>query len=358
MSQENYLGYVHSFRGFAILNVVAIHAIAFALLIPMDWQLDTTNPMVMLNELLFHDATLFFALISGLLFSSILRARGYPSFYKSKVINVLLPYIFCTLVFTMMRWNASNTGLTLPDDAADYFTAILPNLIKGEAQFTFWYIPLLLILFILTPLLNKLTLLRSYSAAWVWLVMLLPLIFSRPEFSPETSQINAGAVIYFSGAYTVGIFLGNDLENLLNKLARFRFYLIMTVIVSSAAIAWLMYNEINRFGYFSLQESLFYLQKLSMATLVLLWLRNRGEKQPYWLKIFANEAFSIYFLHAFFISLLGMHFWDFQHITDYQPWTMYFFGVANFVFSLAMSMIVVWLLRKMFGRRSRMLVGS
>jgi len=58
MSSNGFLGYVHSFRGFAILNIVAIHALAFAQLIPADWELDKTTPLYVLTETLFHDSTL------------------------------------------------------------------------------------------------------------------------------------------------------------------------------------------------------------------------------------------------------------------------------------------------------------
>ena len=68
MSKNGFLTYVHSFRGFAILNIVAIHSFAFAQLIPADWNLDRTSLFYILNETLFHDSTIYFALISGLLF--------------------------------------------------------------------------------------------------------------------------------------------------------------------------------------------------------------------------------------------------------------------------------------------------
>ena len=65
MKKNGYLGYVHSFRGFAILNIVAIHALAIALVVPADWKPDITSPLFVLNETLFHDSTLYFALISN-----------------------------------------------------------------------------------------------------------------------------------------------------------------------------------------------------------------------------------------------------------------------------------------------------
>jgi surface polysaccharide O-acyltransferase-like enzyme len=356
---KGYLGYVHSFRGFAILNIVAIHAIAFALLLPADWDLDPTSPLYVLNEMLFHDATVYFALISGLLFSSILRPRGYRRFYRSKLLNVLVPYLFCTVVFSAMNWNIDGTGvLALPQDWSSYVNSILPNLFRGEAQFTYWYIPVLLFLFAITPLLSRLTRFHSYAVIPAWLIMFLPLIFSRPEFDPELSQVTVGTLMYFSGAYTVGIYLGNNLEQRLDKIAGYRKYLYAGAVATSVAITLLQFSQVNRFGDFSLQESLFYIQKLCMAALVLLWLRDLATHQPRWMTFFANEAFSIYFLHAFFVALLAEALWKFQHNQALLPWSIYLASIAYFAFALAMSLLVVFLLRQALGRWSRVLVGS
>jgi surface polysaccharide O-acyltransferase-like enzyme len=359
MNDKTYLHYVHSFRGFAILNIVAIHAIAFALLVPKDFVPDTTAPLYVLNETLFHDSTLYFALISGLLFSSILQARGYQRFYRSKLLYVVSPYVFCTVVFSLVRWNSSGTGLlALPSGVQDYLASILPNLLHGEAQFTYWYIPVLLFLFAMTPLLSRLAGARSWAAAPAWLIMLSPLAFSRPEFSEGVDQLTAGTLIYFAGAYTVGLYLGQDLESRLDRIAGWRKPLFALAIVTTAALAALQFAGINRFGAFSLQESLFYLQKLSLAGIVLLWLRSRLENQPRWLTVFANEAFSIYFLHIFFILLLGDLLWTQLRDPAWQPLSSYLAGPVYFLFALFMSMLLIYVLRALLGRHSRVLVGS
>jgi membrane-bound acyltransferase YfiQ involved in biofilm formation len=145
----------------------------------------------------------------------------------------------------------------------------------------------------------------------VWIVVLLPLIFSRPPFEDGIIQVNAGSVIYFSGAYTVGIYLGNSLETRLDYLANCRRLLLVGTVITSALITALQLNDINRFGGFSLQESLYYVQKLCIAALILLWLRSRSKNQPIRLTSFADAAFSIYFLHAFFILVLAHILWNF-----------------------------------------------
>jgi surface polysaccharide O-acyltransferase-like enzyme len=359
MSDNGFLGYVHSFRGFAILNIVAIHAVVVALIVPADWNPDTAAPLYVLNETLFHDSTLYFALISGMLFSSILHARGYQRFYRNKLLYVLSPYVFCTLVFSMVRWNSQGTGvLALPSGWSDYVDSILPNLMHGEAQFTYWYIPVLFFLFAITPLLNRLVRTTGRAAIPVWMVMLSPLAFSRPEFQAGVNQITFGTLIYFTGAYTVGMYLGEDLETRLDYISRYRKPLLAVAASSSVIIAMLQFSQVNRFGHFSLQESLYYVQKLAIAAVVLLWLRDREEAQPRWMSYFANEAFSIYFLHIFFILLLADVFWPYRHSADIQPLGLYLGGPVYLAFALFMSMLVVYLARRLVGRHSRVLIGS
>lgn len=359
MLKAGYLGYVHSFRGFAILNVVAIHALAIAVLIPRNWVGDPTSPISVVSETLFHDSTIYFALISGLLFSSVLRARGYASFFRNKAMYVLLPYIVCTLVFSLMRFNDEGTGvIAWPSGWSDYLDSVWPNLVFGKAQFTYWYLPVLLILFAITPLLSVMTQAKSYAAIPIWLVMLAPLLFSRPGFGDGEDQIVAGTVIYFVGAYAVGVYLGNQLEPLLDRIATYRKQLIAAAVLGSVLLIGLQFAEVNRFGSYSLQETVYYIQKLSMAALVLLWLRALENKQPRWLTYFANEAFSIYFLHIFFMLLLAELGWVYLRDPRFLPWSVYLGGLAFFAFALAMSVLVVWLLRSLLGKNSRLLIGS
>jgi surface polysaccharide O-acyltransferase-like enzyme len=359
MKKTGFLGYVHSFRGFAILNIVAIHALALALVIPANWDADRTAPLFVLNETLFHDSTLYFALISGLLFSAVLRVRGYQRFYRNKLLYVWCPYLCCTVVFSVLRWNTEGTGVfTWPPGLSDYLGSIAPNLVRGEAQFTYWYIPVLFFLFAMTPLLSQLTRARPPVGVLAWAVMLLPLAFSRPEFEDGALQVTAGTLLYFTGAYTAGIYLGNDLEGRLDRIARYRSPLVVIVVAASLLLMLLQFAEINRFGSFSLQESVYYVQKMGIAALVLLWLRGLAAGQPRWLRFFASEAFSIYFLHVFFMLLLAEVFWDILLDPAYQPWSIYLAGPVYFAFALAMSVGVVHLLRRLLGKHSRLVIGS
>ena len=87
---------IHAFRGFAILNVMAIHMFAFLLMAAEKVEQPANQAIAILgrsNKTLFHDATLYFTIISGILYSAVLKERGYKRFYLSKLSYVVIPYI-------------------------------------------------------------------------------------------------------------------------------------------------------------------------------------------------------------------------------------------------------------------------
>ena len=100
---------MHAFRAFAILNIVAIHALAGWLYFsgPVVLADSTLESISRLVELLFHESTIYFALISGLLYSLVLHRRGVASFARGKALNVLVPYALLTALFTALDWNST-----------------------------------------------------------------------------------------------------------------------------------------------------------------------------------------------------------------------------------------------------------
>ena len=81
-----YLHDLHAFRGVAILAIVMAHAAGLVLIQNARAAGGTQfAPTVKaINEVLWHDSTVFFALISGLLFSAVLAPRGWRAFFRGK----------------------------------------------------------------------------------------------------------------------------------------------------------------------------------------------------------------------------------------------------------------------------------
>jgi surface polysaccharide O-acyltransferase-like enzyme len=352
-SQRPFLGYVHSFRGFAILNVVMIHCVGLSLSVANHFIPDPGNPLVIINETLFHGSTIYFALISGLLFSSILCPRGYVKFYRGKLLNVVMPYLVFTALFTMINPPGPEGIFVLRGNWQTYAPDVFNNFVFGQAQFTYWYIPVLFILFALTPALRFITSDARLGNTALMLVLAAPLLFSR-----TATHLSFSTLVYFVGAYTAGVFLGQDIERKLAWIsARWRWF-VSVALLTSLAIVYMQCDGFEFIGPVSVLESCYYIQKLALSALMLVWLRSMAENQPRWLAGFANSAFSIYFLHMIFIVLAIGLVYPLLLATGYYEFNILAGAFGALLFSLGFSAIIIHAARLVFGKYSRIMVGS
>ena len=77
-------------------------------------------------------------------------------------------------------------------------------------------------------------------------------------------------MIYFTGAYALGMFLGVDLNKKLSWLKKYKFQIALLGLISSAVLIYFYINDIDYFGIVSLKETVFYIQKISFAIVFIL----------------------------------------------------------------------------------------
>ncbi len=358
-NSSTFLGYLHSFRGFAIINIVLIHAVVAAL-VAID-QMNMSNPIAMANEVLFHDSTLYFAVISGLLFTAILKRRGYNRFFKSKVKNVILPYVFITGIVTIFKALNPDEEASAQPFILTYLEILVRDLIYGKANALFWYIPVLIFLYLVTPLLDYLMNLKRIGTIIGVIIMLAPLLVSRIQMAFDY-LLSMQTMIYFTGAYAFGMFIGSDLDRRLGWIRKSFFPILAIAIVSTVVLFYLYIQDIDAYAFMSLNVSLketaFYVQKICLTGIFIILLQNLGQKQPAWLHRVAKDSFSIYFLHGFFVFggiPLFMFLLGYQEIS---PFNTLIGAVVLLAFSIGLSMLIVLGFRKLMGKNSRILIGS
>lgn len=354
------IGHLHAFRAITIVMIVVVHVAAITLF----FNYDLANAGMAMgiirstNEALFHNSTIFFALISGLLFSRILEARGWKRFFRSKLVNVAAPYAVMTLLYALFSLDVINGGYialydgTLPafplEFLADYFH------VGVQGNPIFWYIPVLLILFAITPLL--VALLRSKVGALVMAAILIaPLVVSRtwPEFSWNN-------VVFFLAPYAAGIYFGmpERYEQTLDFFRRWKWPALGIVIATSFSVWWLLSDgEPPMWGPVNLFETATFVQKMVAAPLLLLWLHRYDERMPSLLSRLADDSFAIYFLHIWFVT--GW-LWLIDHTlgTVDNPLLYQSLVVVGTIAIIGLLLLLIGVLRALIGRRSRMLIGA
>jgi peptidoglycan/LPS O-acetylase OafA/YrhL len=350
-----YVKYLHLFRGLAILQIVMIHAGHVFLLRGFSKAIPDTNPVYATVDVLFHGSTIYFAMMSGILYAHLFWRRDFFTYLKGRAANVATPYITMSIALTTLIWVASWRRNGEAPDWALLAHKVLSNLISGDAWNTFWYIPVILILYLLSPLLFT----AVRTAKWRFLALvtiLLPLIVSRTG-----TELTAQMLVYFAGAYTFGLFIGLDLDGALDRIEQNITWLILIAMVSTATLMVVFLSGFDPIGPISLRESLFYIQKLSLACLMLAglraWDQRPGRIRDTILGLAASTSFGIYFLHGPLmrpvVSIIG------PLAPADQPWWALCAGIlTTFAAGLVLSLSVIFVCRSVVGQRSRQLIGA
>jgi membrane-bound acyltransferase YfiQ involved in biofilm formation len=354
MTTKEFIPSLHAFRGFAIVNVVAIHAIEFIFF--FAGTANTTakadlTPFQWANSILFHDSTLYFTFISAILFSLILAERGYQNFFKSKFKNVVLPYIIFTCLVTWRNWGFGGELTIFDGSLQEFILQVGENLLTGGAIFSFWYIPVLFVLYLATPLFSKL--LAISNGKWlVVLIILAPLVCSRAW--PDITWTNYA---YFLGAYMVGLVVGANYRKTIELMERRLLLVSLTAVASSLALVGLFYLDSPKWGMITLTESAWYVQKIAITGLVILLFERTMKSVPKWLDILGNYAFTIYFLHAY---LLFEMFTFMAEIIPIPTSLSFVLALAllNVVLVIGISVAITYTLKLLLGKYSRSIIGS
>lgn len=350
---RNFIPHLHAFRGFAIVTIVAAHSWSLLLFSGQFAEMPAKNTVFAVAETLFHGSTLYFALISGLLFSLVLRAKGWSAFFKSKVFNVLMPYAVVSLFFLGAFWPMYLQYFESEGMSTNFVVAYASGLLKGTIMLPFWYIPILTILYALTPAVDAL--LRSTRPAWLAVALvLLPLVVSRTTYP---NLLSAQTVVFFLGAYTLGMLAGTRYRKFLAAIGDYLLPLGVAAVGCSLVVLLLFLNEYEPEGLYSVLQTLVYIQKLAISALVLYAFSQREAGLPKILFVLGTYAFAIYFLHFFMVNAVaqGVLFLSKDNV---NAWTATAGGLFMLIAGTALSLLFSWLLKRLFRSKSRMIIGA
>ncbi|MBT8449984.1 MAG: acyltransferase [Gammaproteobacteria bacterium] len=355
MTDKPFYGHIHYFRGISIILIVAAHCWSMPLFLFAD-----NNPsedILSLHhviETLFHGSTVYFAMISGLLYSLVLKHKPYKSFIKTKFAHVFTPYIIASFCYLAM-WELLGF-INPPDDvtALQFFGVLSFVLLTGQMSMHLWYIPIIMLLFLITPLLLRAV--NAQRVIWFVILLLLPLVISRvwPNFHPAT-------LVYFIGPYIAGLMIGQNLEKAEDWIKERQWFFAASFILFSASYYMLLANDVKFVSWGMLevnaQETVTYLLRMSFAIVLLRVLHLTVQRVPVWIDYLAQNAFAIYFIHISIIMFLT----NATIAYELQPEGVlenFLFGLFTLIFSIVMSLGITWILKKLTGRHSRKIIGA
>src|SRR3546814_17511484 len=131
---------------------------------------------------------------------------------KARLVKSGVPYLGITAIFTTLLWLRSSSGEA--GNTIELARLIAYNAATGDAWNTLWYIPVILILYAVSPLLFNIV----SMPRWRWLMELLivlPLAVSRTG-----TELTPAITIYFMGESVFGLSLGRALDHRLDPMER------------------------------------------------------------------------------------------------------------------------------------------
>jgi peptidoglycan/LPS O-acetylase OafA/YrhL len=353
VSKNKRLPYLDFFRGVAILQIVVLHAGRALFNRGYAAPIPDSHVAFATIDIFFHNATVYFTLISSIIFAHVFAAGNFVAFLKSRMLNVAAPYVVVSAALTVLL--ALRGGSPAELDIAGIVGEALYNIGRGSAWNQLWYIPIILALYVLTPTLYALARAPQARLA-VALIIVSPLAFSRTG-----TELSMGTLIYFAGPYMLGLLIGCDPERWLDRFARHIPALTAAALATTAALYVLYFAQKDFIGPVSLRESLYYIQKLALGGLLLVglraWSRMPGRIRDKVLGLAASTSFGVYFIHAPALRPIADVIGGFS---SGAPSLAVLAGSILLASAAAVlfSWIVIWVARRVFGKRSRLIVGA
>ncbi len=347
---KKFLNSINYFRGIAIIIIVAAHSYGIA-----NWNV-YKNPT--LFEQFFYalnlNGSVFFIFISGFLYNHIFYPKfNYKKFMLKKAKYVLVPYLVCSTIPILYAVFVDSKGSFLLDSLKDKpLLAILWFLFTGRAVYAYWYIPMIMIVFAISPIINSL--IRSKYLSYTILGLIpISMIIHRPIHN--TNPIHS--LIYFIPVYLLGIYSSIHQKKVYAFLKSNKVKIaILLSAIALGLIQVMVYNVSGNFNkaFWSITvPDVNLLQKILLCFLLMSLLDNFENKDIAVMKKTAETSFAIYFIHPFLLKPLTRFVRSLELGIQGNVFTLV---IATF-FVVATAMAIAYILKFIFKGNSRYIIG-
>lgn len=356
---------MHHFRAIAIIFVVLEHL----WLIPMFNTFPSGSEWCfqwLMNSLI-GNASSIFVFISGYLFCLIESKRiseanfiqwGGAKFAWRKIINVYSPMIFMSFLISCIGWLLGKI-IVIPgflyfpqigNVINGSFIQIVEQIALGRLQGQYWYIPFIMVVYFFSPILLKCSNKQLICLSLVGL--LLPIL--RTKGSLDLYESGAPALIsvlcYHGPFFIFGVFFYKNEEWLSNVIHK-SIILLMGLYCVLVFFRLLVANS-QHFAF-----SLDHFRNICEIGMLYYLLGKVKTVNPV-LDLIARYSFGIYFLHVF----IGINFFRVMNYYLLGEITSILAGEIFVLFSVLISfaicMFIIWIMKFIFGKRSRCFIGA
>lgn len=341
---------IHILRGITIAVIVFRHCLFL-----FDSQGMNTSLLAQVVDEFFFNWTIFFVLISGYLFQHLSDKYETRRYWTSKIKNIICPYIIVSLaIFPLLHYETIQSLPLYALEGECLSTWILRMLVSGQHSEPLWYIPMISVIYLMGPILYRLSLKDLTVPAILGLMW--TIITYKPE--PWNAFLN---VLHYLPVYIVGMFVRQKHEEIILLIRK------NLVVLSGFFLILICVSFHEKYEVYAINQSGGYLMSIENIVLfVLFFYALERWRWPAWVKkaasYLANISLAIYLIHMVIVHKLLV-------MLTTLPWwpavtsssSGVFSTFANAAFTLGILLLcagTVELIRLVAGKRSRMLVGA
>jgi probable poly-beta-1,6-N-acetyl-D-glucosamine export protein len=348
--KSNFLSYIHNFRGFAIILIVGVHCRT-----SIDWPKDSVS-----HDLLFYGldfSTILFVFISGFLFQYVHKEElNYGKYLFKKLQFVVIPYILVSIPAILDKLLIETDAIWMTDfyKRLNPVWQVLYMLGTGKHSGPFYFIPMICLIFIMGPLFYRMQKLKFFNYLMAAIVLLGMFSYNYGYYATLGESM-----VYFIPVYVFGIWAGKNhawISSLPN-------YILIAIIGIYILIFLLeMIHLIDVFRLKSFNAPQYFMPifnwgkfKVMLLAIILLNIFQRLKHYNFPMLItLGNYSFGVYFIHIYFINAISYSLNRFSISIEQN--LLIFACYLSLV--LGASMTCIFIVKKIFPKRSRLLVGS
>lgn len=303
-----------------------------------------------------QNGTVFFVFVAGLLFRHLAYRFEYRTYLLSKLKYVLVPYVLVSLPFVFVQY-VRGFGLFRPDAQrpldSTILHVVLAYLTGAQQRIPLWFVPMITVAYLLAPVFLWLDRQR-------WGYWLLPplLVLASLIHRPQDQIMLRQTVPYFLPVYMAGMWTARNMDVVMTQTRRFR-WLALSVVLSLVVFEVLTRQRpgaIESRSAFSTEAGVFDVNnymKLLLSLVILEALRRCPRWLARMLDPLATLSFGIFFVHFYVLYFAR----DLRMALG-TPWmgSPWMLAIMTLV-TVAISSALVSLVRRVFGAKSRYIVG-
>ncbi|MEQ8475979.1 acyltransferase [Fulvivirga sp.] len=350
--KKEFLNYIHLFRGLAIVVIVGIHC-----RISLPWSSNQQFSKAVFTTLL-DSGTILFVFIAGFLFQYLKHKYEFFDYFKRKLKFVILPYLVVSvpiLVYKYLTYSQPYEWMPNSLENQPYIIQCFYMILTGKHIGPFWFIPMIFIFYLISPLLLRLDNPKFYTYFFPFLFIAGLFTFRFGYYSTTIDSF-----IYFIPIYIFGMW-GSAYRKQLTQTKVLYMVILFIIYIAISILEVVHIIEIPKLTSFESSNLLPYFHfnfakvKVSLLCIILIrffYLFNDNEISV--LKKLADYSFGIFFLHMYIIQAI--------EIVIKTYFNNFELGLVSFVFYTLIvtiaSMLLIDILKKLIGRNSRSFIGS